>query len=32
MVLGVLFLKEKPAPNVWIGAAVIVVGVLITLK
>ena len=32
MVLGVLFLKEKPAPNVWFGAAVIVVGVLITLK
>jgi transporter family protein len=32
MILGVLFLKEKPAPNVWIGAAVIVVGVLITLK
>jgi len=32
MILGVLFLKEKPAPNVWIGAAVIVAGVLITLK
>jgi transporter family protein len=32
MILGVLFLMEKPAPNVWIGAAVIVVGVLITLK
>lgn len=32
MILGVLFLMEKPAPNVWIGAAVIVAGVLITLK
>ena len=32
MALGILFLKEKPSPNLLGGAALIVAGVLLTLK
>lgn len=32
MVLGFVFLREKPTANLAVGAAVIVVGVLITLR
>jgi transporter family protein len=32
MVLGFAILRERPAPNVWMGAALIVAGVLLTLK
>jgi transporter family protein len=32
MVLGVLFLGEHPKPTTWAGAALIVTGVLLTLK
>jgi transporter family protein len=32
MALGVAFLKERPSPNVIVGAGLIVVGVLVTLR
>lgn len=32
MLLGVAMLGERPSKNVWLGAAFIVVGVMITLK
>jgi bacterial/archaeal transporter family protein len=32
VVLGVLFLKERPAPHIWGGVTLITLGVLLTLK
>lgn len=32
MILGFVFLKERPGANVWVGALIIAIGVLVTLK
>lgn len=32
VVLGAIFLKERPSPNVWAGVVLIAVGVLLTLR